>query len=195
MPQNPIDYFLQWFKLASSMPEKIDKPEHFVLSTCDNNGQPSARVLLFKGLKDSKFTFYTNYNSQKGKELIANPKAAMTFFWDPLGYQVRIKGSVEKMSRSESVKYFNSRPIDSQRAAIISQQSSAIPDSVSYEELEAKMKSIPVELIQCPEHWGGFELEPSEIEFWINGKNRFHQRIVYTKNDSATDWEIRRLFP
>ncbi len=190
---DPIVQFAKWFAEARSA--GLKEPNAMTLATASAEGQPSARIVLLKGLDETGFVFYSNYESQKGRELSRNPHAALVFFWAELERQVRVTGVVERTSRAQSEAYFHSRPRGSQLGASISQQSSVITGRTSLEtalgELEAKYAGIDVPL---PAFWGGFRVEPSSIEFWQGRPNRLHDRLRYRK-DSGNQWALERLSP
>jgi len=189
---NPFVQFEKWFKEA--VKSEADKANAVVLSTATKDGKPSARVVLLKGVEHESFVFYTNYDSRKGKELLENPFAAMTFFWSSIEKQVRIEGKVEKVSPSESDTYFKTRAAGSQAGAWISPQSSVIPGR---EVLEQKHHNFIIEHenkeISRPPFWGGFAIIPSRIEFWQGRASRLHDRILYTFENN--NWKIERLAP
>ncbi len=164
------------------------------LSTVDKDGKPSSRIVLVKQFDPRGFTWYTNYNSQKGGELRANPHAALLFFWPELERQVRIEGKVEHTSPEESDTYFHSRPLKSRLAAIASVQSAPIADRAALEQhfdvIAARYGDNPPR----PQHWGGFRLVPERIEFWQGRRSRFHDRIVYLKQADGS-WLRQRLQP
>jgi len=167
-----------------------------VLATVDAAGKPSARVVLLKDVSASGFTFFTNYNSRKGRELAQHPYAAITFFWPALERQVRIEGKVVKVAPEISDSYFHSRPKGSQIGAWASPQSSEIESREVLEEndreLTAKFKSADV--IPRPGHWGGYQLQPERLEFWQGRPNRLHDRLVYEQSEGK-GWQIKRLAP
>lgn len=191
--KNPILQFERWLKHA--IESNVPEPNAMTLSTISDGGRPSARIVLLKGVEQNRFLFYTNCQSQKGKELEKNPACALTFFWPELERQVRIEGMAQRVDESVSEKYFQSRPRGSQVGAWASPQSSIIDNR---EILEARSKEIEkryegLTLLPKPKQWGGFAIEPVEIEFWQGRPNRLHDRIVYYKN--VTDWTICRLAP
>lgn len=166
-----------------------------ILATATRSGKPSARVVLLKGVDQRGFVFYTNYGSRKGRELRENPRAALVFYWAPLNRQVRVTGSVSKVSAAESDAYFASRPLGSRFSASISKQSSVIP---SREVLEQKLKKIAAQYPEGnpprPKNWGGYRVRPDEIEFWQQGQNRLHDRLRYRRKRDGS-WKIERLSP
>lgn len=193
-PADPLQLFEQWMQEA--LHAKLAEPNALTLATATTEGKPSARVVLLKGVNPAGFIFYTNYDSQKGKELEVNPQAAMTFLWLELQRQVRIEGKVEKISAADSAAYFQSRPKGSQIGALASPQSQVIPDR---KVLEDKVQALEttyagVEKLPCPAHWGGFILQPEKIEFWKGRSSRLHDRLVYEKQGDES-WAIVRLAP
>jgi pyridoxamine 5'-phosphate oxidase len=165
-----------------------------VLATTDADGRPSARLVLLRGVDASGFVFFTNYNSRKGRELAANPHAALCFHWVSLDEQIRIEGSVVRVSGEESDAYFVSRPRGSQLGAWASEQSQVLPSRETleerYREIERRFEGRQVDR---PPFWGGFRLTPVRIEFWYGRPDRLHDRVVYTRDSSA--WRIDRLYP
>ena len=165
-----------------------------VLATTDTDGRPSARLVLLRGVDARGFVFFTNYNSRKGRELAANPHAALCFHWVSLDEQIRIEGSVERVSGEESDAYFASRPRGSQVGAWASEQSQVLPSRETleerYREIERRFEGRQVDR---PPFWGGFRLTPVRIEFWYGRPDRLHDRVVYTRDSSA--WRIDRLYP
>ncbi len=169
------------------------EPNAMVLATSDENNQPSARVVLLKDYKEGKFIFYTNYESKKAHDLSINPKASLLFFWRELGRQIRITGTVSKISREESEEYFVTRPYESQIGAWASKQSSVISDRTFLEKKFEKMKERYPGEVPLPPFWGGYKLLPDKFEFWQGRGSRLHDRISYIKNDKK--WDIIRLSP
>lgn len=189
---DPLHQFDKWLKEA--LLAECDEPNAFVLSTV-KEGQPRARVVLLKGIHDGQFIFYTNYNSAKGVELKENDKVALTFMWLPLQRQVRIEGTVTKVSAELSDDYFHKRPRGSQLGAIASPQSQVVENRERLEKMfaETEQKFKDVELLPRPSHWGGYGVTPTMIEFWQGRNNRMHDRICFEKKNQA--WEILRLAP
>lgn len=192
--KDPIQQFKRWFEEA--LKSEVLEPNAFVLSTVNANGHPRARVVLLKGFDASGFVFFTNYNSQKGGELAANPNASMVFNWLELHRQVRIEGFAEKVSENESTEYFQSRPRGSQIGAWASPQSSVIASRQvienNVEELEKEYQN--QEVLPRPAHWGGFLIRPSLIEFWQGRPSRLHDRIQFTRLEQG-NWSMERLAP
>lgn len=189
---NPIDQFKVWFRQALSA--NLIDTNAMTLATATKEGVPSSRIVLLKGVDDEGFRFYTNYTSRKGRELEANPTAALCFYWPPLERQVRIEGRVRKVNRAKSAEYFKQRPRPSQLGAWASQQSSRVD---SRKELEAAFKEAQKRFekqeVPLPDHWGGYLLEPAFFEFWQGRAGRLHDRICYEKQGDT--WDIFRLSP
>jgi pyridoxamine 5'-phosphate oxidase len=190
---DPIKQFDRW--LADAVAAGLKLPNAMTLATATPDAVPSARVVLLKDVDEQGFVFYTNYDSQKGRELEANPRAALCFYWPALDRQVRISGSVMKTTREESAGYFHTRPVDSQLGAWASGQSTVIPGR---EMLEEKMRQLVREYeggeVPLPPYWGGYRLAPAVIEFWQNRLSRLHDRLRYTRQPGG-GWLIERLSP
>lgn len=193
MSSNPIDVFKEWFEEA--LAAEVLEPNAFCLSTCVHS-QPSARIVLMKGFDERGIVWFTNYESQKSRELAKNPYAAATFWWGPLERQVRMEGTVERVSDQESEEYHAIRPRSAQIGAWSSQQSKPIKDRAALEEQEAASiaRFDGVEQIERPKHWGGWRLRPSRIEFWKGREARLHDRIVYTRMED-NKWSLQRIQP
>lgn len=188
---NPIEQFMIWFNEAISC-EEFDASA-FVLSTVNSESMPSGRVVLLKGILNEGFLFFTNYLSQKGKDIENNPFVAMTFFWPKSERQVRVKGKVEKLDKVRSLVYFHSRPRDSQIASFISPQSQVIESRQVIEEAFYRAQQQFSDKIPLPEFWGGFIICPLIIEFWQGRENRLNDRLQYILIDKQ--WIIQRLAP
>lgn len=191
--KNPIRQFEKWFDEA--IKSEMTEPTAMNLATITSNGSPSSRIVLLKGIENDQFIFYTNYQSQKGKELEINPACALTFFWPDLERQIRIEGVAARVAPDISDAYFKSRPRGSQVGAWASPQSTIIKDRKILEdrvkEIEKRFEDEKV--LSRPNQWGGFGVDPFEIEFWQGRSSRLHDRIVYTKVDQL--WKINRLAP
>ena len=188
---DPFRQFALWFDEARAA--GIREPNAMALASVDAGGQPSARIVLLKGVDARGFVFYTNYASRKARELAAGARAALLFFWAELERQVRIEGVVERVGGPESDAYFATRPRDSQLGAWASPQSSPIPDrawlDASYAECAARYEG----RVPRPPHWGGMRVVPSRFEFWQSRASRLHDRLVWTRAGSA--WTLGRLAP
>lgn len=186
----PLKQFSKWFNEA--MHAGVPEPNTMTLATADANGRPSARIVLLKGLSDEGITFFTNYDSRKGRDLAVNPQASLLFFWEPMERQVRIEGRVEKISAEKSDEYYKSRPLGSRIGAWASPQSQPI----THEELEKRNEELTRSLgtePARPPYWGGYLLKPDYVEFWQGRPSRLHDRLAYTRNGSA--WIQSRLAP
>ncbi len=191
LPLNPIELLRNWLEEAKK--SDIKEFNAMVLSTTDPSGNPSSRIVLLKELdNEGNLVFYTNYLSQKGREIRVNPRVAVNFYWRDLEKQVRIAGTVRKTSREVSEAYFRSRPLESQLSAIVSPQSDVI-DDLSVLKKKADELFISDKKISMPGFWGGYSVKPHTIEFWQGGKNRLHDRLRYNKNQGQ--WIRERLAP
>lgn len=188
---DPLVQFGRWFEEASGL---VRLPEAVALATADGDGRPSVRMVLMKGFDEEGFVFHSHYESRKAEELAANPVAALLFYWDPLGRQVRIEGPVAKVSGEESDRYFETRPRGGQIGAHASEQSRPVESREALDqrvaELTARYEGKPV---PRPASWGGFRLRPESYEFWQNRDDRLHDRIHYRQ--TVDGWEIERLQP
>lgn len=190
LQKNPFDLFNLWMDDALKC---IDEPNAFVLSTVNKNGLPSSRVLLLRGISSIGFSFYTNYNSQKAKDISINPNVSLNFFWPVLERQIRINGQVRKLSDDESTTYFNSRPYDSQIGAWSSPQSQIINSRNILDERVDKFKNKYKNEVPRPPHWGGYIVEPESMEFWQGRASRLHDRFLFKIRDGK--WDASRLAP
>ncbi len=190
---NPIDLFRVWFDDAIASGSRL--PDAMTLATATKDGKPSARMVLLKQVDDQGFVFYTNYRSSKAKELEENPQAALVCYWTQLDRQVRVEGSVTRVSPAESDEYFKTRPRESQIGAAASPQSEVIESrevlEKNWRELDELYQDRPVDR---PAHWGGYRLKPERIEFWQNRTGRLHDRILYELQPDDS-WSIKRLAP
>ena len=188
---DPIAQFDAWF--AEAVQAKLPMVNAMTLATVSPEGRPAARIVLLKGVDSRGFVFYTNYESAKARELAANPRAALVFYWIELEREVRVEGAIEKTTAAESDDYFTSRPLGSRLAAIASPQSAVIGDRGMLEERYAQAEQRYGATPPRPAHWGGYRVVPESIEFWQGRPNRLHDRLLYKKG--AGGWEIVRLAP
>ena len=192
---DPIAQFRDWFDDA--LDAEVHEPNAMTLATAAPDAAPSARIVLLKGLDERGFQFYTNYESQKGRELAQNPHVALVFWWPPLERQVRIEGRAERLPDEESTDYFHRRPRGSQLGAWASPQSRVVE---SRKALEQTLEEVTAEYedadeIPRPAHWGGYVVRPTALEFWQGRPNRLHDRLRYRRPDEAADWTLERLAP
>jgi pyridoxamine 5'-phosphate oxidase len=193
LAREPFRQFEKWFGEAEAA--KIVDPNAMVLATASRDGRPSARTVLLRGLDGRGFVFYTSYESRKGRELEANPRATLLFVWHVLERQVTIEGALARVPREESETYFHSRPRASQLAAWASQQSSIIAGrSVLEDGLKVLEKKYAGREVPLPPFWGGFRLVPESVEFWQGRRSRLHDRLRYRRSADG-DWTVERLGP
>jgi len=192
--ENPIELFKEWFNEAKKT--EINDPNVFTLATVDTNGIPSARMILLKDYSQNGFIFYTNLNSKKSSDLKENPNASLCFHWKSLLRQIRINGKVSRVSDKESDAYYKTRPYDSKIGAWASKQSSVLKNREELIKLigDFKKKYPNENDVPRPDYWSGWRLVPNSIEFWLDGKNRIHQRLKYIKKDN-NNWEKILLNP
>jgi len=192
LASDPLDQFSGWFAEAAVV---LEMPEAMAVATATSDAAPSVRMVLLKDVDDCGLVFYSHYTSRKGRELEANPQAALLFHWSPLGRQVRVEGRVERVSEEQSDAYFAARPRGAQLGAVASSQSEQLG---SREELEARLAELECDLegdpVPRPPTWGGFRLLPAAWEFWQHRDNRLHDRFRYER-DRSGGWRIERLFP
>jgi pyridoxamine 5'-phosphate oxidase len=189
---DPVTEFHRWFTQAREA--KALEPNAMALATATPGGAPSVRIVLLKGYDERGFVFFTDYRSQKGVELEANPQAALAFYWSELERQVRISGTVERTSTEESESYFRTRPHGSRLGAWASHQSEVIQ---SRQQLESGLREVKARFatgdVPLPPYWGGYRLRPEQVEFWQGRENRLHDRIRYARDGDG--WKVQRLSP
>ena len=191
---DPLAFFRRWFSEAADA--EIDEVNAMTLATADSEGKPHARIVLLKGLDDRGFTFFTNYESAKGHEIEQQPDAALVFFWKELERQVRIEGSIERLSAEESDAYFLSRPAGSRIGAWASPQSTIIADRRILEERVRHFEELySGDDIPRPTFWGGYRVVPVSVEFWQGRSSRLHDRIAFKREDVSSPWDRVRLAP
>ncbi len=188
---DPIRQFEKWFEQA--MRAGMIEPNAMTLATSTPDGHPSARIVLLKGVDTNGFVFFTDYRSQKGAQLDANPNASLCFWWDALQRQVRVTGTTAHVSREESDAYFRSRPHGSRIGASASHQSAPLASRELLEREVERLERAHPDDVPLPPHWGGYRLTPASIEFWQGRPSRLHDRIVYTQDNRG--WRIGRLSP
>jgi pyridoxamine 5'-phosphate oxidase len=189
---DPIVQFQRWFADAQATGDPL--PEAMNLATATRTGIPSARMVLLKGVDARGFVFFTNHESQKGKDLAENPRAALVFYWGKLGRQVRVSGTVSRVSSEESDAYFRNRPLESRLSAAASPQTAVIPSrDVLAKRVEELRRQYDGD-VPRPAFWGGYRVSPESIEFWLHRENRLHDRLRYTRHPGA-GWLLERLAP
>lgn len=189
---NPFAFFHKWFTEAQQA--DAEEVNAMTLATVNNAGRPHARIVLLKGLDDKGFVFFTNYNSEKGRDIAENPNVSLVFFWKELERQVCIEGIAEKVSDAENDEYFHSRPAGSRIGAWSSPQSTVIPNRKILEENYNRYSAQYGDNAPRPEHWGGYRIIPSSIEFWQGRSSRMHDRIIFSQNTDGS-WQKSRLAP
>jgi len=191
---NPFQLFERWYREASET--EINDPNAMTVATADADGRPSARILLLKDFDEHGFVFYSNFESQKGRELTMNPFAALCFHWKSVRRQVRVSGPVVRVSDEEADAYFNSRPRGSRVGAWASQQSRPLADRPTLmAAVEKADKAYPGENVPRPPYWSGWRLTPLAIEFWQDGEFRLHDRFRFSRTAEGVPWDIERLYP
>jgi len=191
MPADPMWLFDAWFREAAAA--GAPQEEAATLATADADGAPSARMVLFKGLEDGAFLFYSNYESRKGRDLAANRKAAMVFHWSATRHQVRVSGTVRRLTRAASAEYFHSRQRGAQLSALASRQSRVVRSREVLERAVLTLEKRYPDEVPLPGDWGGYALRPRWIEFWENREDRLHDRIRYVRR--GVGWRMERLAP
>jgi pyridoxamine 5'-phosphate oxidase len=192
--KDPFALFGEWLKEATA--SEINDPNGVALATVDPDGLPNVRMVLLKGLDERGFVFYTNFESAKGREILASRKAAMVFHWKSLRRQVRVRGPVEVVSDAEADVYYQTRPRGSRIGAWASAQSRQLESRFALETAVAKVTAkYAIGDIPRPAHWSGFRIIPTEIEFWKDGAFRLHDRVKFTRDNADDGWETARLYP
>lgn len=192
--KNPFDLFADWLEMAGK--KEVNDPNAMCVSTVDADGLPDARMVLLKDFDENGFVFYTNTRSAKGRELAANPKAAIVFHWKSIRRQVRIRGLVEPVSPQEADEYFQSRARDSRIGAHASKQSQALESRFALEKRVARhVAEFGLGKVPRPDFWSGYRIVPLQIEFWRDRPFRLHDRLLFVRDDIQSAWTIRRLYP
>lgn len=192
VPDDPFTLFDLWFEEATM--SKSPEPNALALSTVDSEGRPTSRIVLLKEVRDGGFYFFTNYLSKKGRDMEANPNVALLFFWHELERQIRVNGTVQKISREETLAYYKTRPRQSRLGALSSRQSEVLEKREILEKVfEENDKAYSGDEIPCPEYWGGYKVTPVCFEFWQGRENRLHDRVEYIVD--GENWVKRRLYP
>lgn len=191
-PTDPMLLFRRWYREAERA--GAPQPDAMTLATADAGGKPSARMVLYKGIEGDGFLFYSNYGSRKGRDLIANRHAALVFFWSVTHHQVRVSGTVRRLSRPASAAYFHSRPRGAQLSALASRQSRVVPSRAMLERAVADLDRRHPGEVPLPSDWGGYSLRPAWIEFWESRTDRLHDRLRYVRVQGG-GWRTERLAP
>jgi pyridoxamine 5'-phosphate oxidase len=191
-PADPLVLFKRWYREAER--RGALQPDAIALATADANCSPSVRMVLYKGIRDGRFLFYTNYESRKGRDLAANNRAAIVFYWSITRHQVRVSGRVSRLSRAASAAYFHSRPRGARLSALASRQSRVIGSRGELEKEVAELNRKYPNTVPLPSDWGGYALRPDWIEFWENREDRLHDRLRYVRRREGR-WRLERLAP
>jgi pyridoxamine 5'-phosphate oxidase len=191
-PSEPIALFRRWYREAERA--GAVQPDAMTLATAGPGCTPSARMVLFKGIEEGAFLFFSNYDSRKGRDLAANKRAALVFYWSVTRHQVRVSGTVSRLSRAASLAYFHSRPRGAQLSALASRQSRVVASRAVLERAVADLDRRHPDKVPLPGDWGGYALRPSWIEFWENRTDRLHDRLRYVRVRGG-DWRAERLAP
>jgi pyridoxamine 5'-phosphate oxidase len=192
VPADPLVLFRRWFREAQR--KGAPQPDAITLATADARGVPSARMVLFKGLDNGRFVFYSNYESRKGRDLAANDRAALVFFWSATRHQVRVSGKVSRLSRAASGAYFHSRPRGAQLSALASRQSRVVASRAVLEKAVAELDRRHPGTVPLPADWGGYAVSAAAIEFWESRTDRLHDRLRYVRQREG-GWRLERLAP
>lgn len=191
-PADPLVLFRRWYRDAER--KGAPQPDAIALATADARGAPSVRMVLFKGVEGDGFVFYSNYESRKGRDLAANNRAAIVFYWSATRHQVRASGRVSRLSRADSTAYFHSRPRGAQLSALASRQSRVVGSRAVLEKAVVELDGRYPETVPLPADWGGYALRPEWIEFWENRADRLHDRLRYVRRRQG-GWRLERLAP
>jgi pyridoxamine 5'-phosphate oxidase len=191
-PADPLVLFRRWYREAER--KGALQPDAIALATADARGRPSVRMVLFKDLEGGRFLFYSNYESRKGRDLAANKRAALVFYWSLTRHQVRVSGRVSRLSRADSTAYFHSRPRGAQISALASRQSRVVSSRAVLEKAVAELDRRYPETVPLPADWGGYGIRPDWIEFWENRADRLHDRLRYVRQRQG-GWRLERLAP
>ena len=189
---DPLVLFRRWYREADR--KGALQPDAIALATADASGAPSVRMVLFKGMEGGRFLFYSNYESRKGRDLVANNRAALVFYWSLTRHQVRVSGRVSRLSRADSTAYFDSRPRGAQLSALASRQSRVVSSRAVLEKAVAELDRRYSQTVPLPADWGGYALRPDWIEFWENRADRLHDRLRYVRRKQG-GWRLERLAP
>ncbi|HWO45320.1 MAG TPA: pyridoxamine 5'-phosphate oxidase [Methylomirabilota bacterium] len=189
---DPLVLFRRWYREADR--KGALQPDAIALATADASGAPSVRMVLFKGMEGGRFLFYSNYESRKGRDLAANNRAALVFYWSLTRHQVRVSGRVSRLSRADSAAYFYSRPRGAQLSALASRQSRVVSSRAVLEKAVAELDRRYSQTVPLPPDWGGYALRPDWIEFWENRADRLHDRLRYVRRKQG-GWRLERLAP
>ena len=192
VPTDPLVLFQRWFRDAKR--KGALQPDAITLATADARGAPSARMVLFKGMEQDRFLFYSNYGSRKGRDLAANNRAALVFFWSVTGHQVRVSGKVSRLPREVSAAYFHSRPRGAQLSALASRQSRVVLSRAVLEKAVGELDRRYPKTVPLPPDWGGYGIRPDWIEFWEHRADRLHDRLRYVRRREG-GWRLERLAP
>jgi pyridoxamine 5'-phosphate oxidase len=191
-PADPLVLFRTWYRDAER--KGALQPDAIALATADANCAPSVRMVLYKGIRDGLFLFYSNYESRKGRDLAGNSRAAIVFYWSITRHQVRVSGRVSRMSRAASAAYFHSRPRGAQLSALASRQSRVVGSRADLEKAVAGLDRTYPKTVPLPSDWGGYALRPAWIEFWEHREDRLHDRLRYVRQRQG-GWRLERLAP
>jgi len=191
-PADPLVLFRRWYRGAER--KGALQPDAIALATADARGAPSVRMVLFKGLEDGRFVFYSNYESRKGRDLAGNNRAALVFYWSLMRHQVRVSGKVSRLSCADSTTYFHSRPRGAQLSALASRQSRVVVSRAVLEKAVAELDRRHPDVVPLPADWGGYGMRPDWIEFWENRADRLHDRLRYVRQRDG-GWRLERLAP